>query len=539
MLKVICVVDKVDTALDRLGKSVIPYHDNLNYKVIDCHPKRPSPEQLEAIERECIDADIIEYQYFRTAEYLRNKYPWLKNKKSILVHNNPYSIEESDWNDYDMVIGNNQYIYTNLGSITTSRVEMVPLTVDTSFWKYNTDWKADQNSVMSVIMVANRIESKKGVLPVAEACKKLGLNLQLVGAISDAEYFRQVIETGVVKFHQQISDEALRDLYYKSTVHICNSVDGFESGTMPILESMLCGTPVITRSVGHVPDMYNGENMIINGNQPEDVDALADIIHKLIVDKKKMEEMRDKAWNTAKTRSNERRAYAYQKLYRDLLYPDQTPVSVVIPICSKPEIARKCLDAISQQTYKNIELIVADDSLGNTNRDLVYDFAKYVNFPVRYLKTTQFLADLDNPQGYKDYGLARARNIATIEATGEIMVYCDERQIAEPDAIEEFVKNAKPRYWLFGDKGSNKSSFVENFSCIYRNDVINFGLFSERGTEYGFQSQYCRAVARNQGIQTEFCKTAKATPMGKSSNRNQKRQEIINSKNKLFKMDLE
>lgn len=535
MFKVVAIVDKEGTAIDRLAKGLIPYFQNINYVVIDCHPKRPSPEQLYRIESECKDADIIDAQYFKTIESLRNIFPWLRDKKTILFHHNPYSIEDGEWNDYELVVANNRYIYERLGEITHAPVEYVPLTIDTDFWTYNTDWKADSGNMMNVLMVANRIEGKKGVLPVAEACKKLNLNLQLVGAISDAEYFQKVIDTGMVRFHEQISDEELKKLYYKSTVHICNSVDGFESGTLPLLEAMLCGTPVITRSVGHVPELYNGENMIINDHDNEDVDHIASLIYNLIVDKKKMEDMRDKAWNTAKSRSNERRATMIQKLYKQVAHPDTTPVSVVVPITDKPDIIRKCLDAISKQTYQNIELIVADDSISKDNEEIVRDFAQYVNFPVRYMRTVNYVADVGHPDGYKDYGLARARNTATIEALGDIMVYVDQRQIIEPDCIENFVKYTKPNYWLYGNKGVKKE-FVENLSCALRSDVLRIGGFNERINLYGGQSQELRTRMRMSGISQEYVESARATPAGKSSNRNQKRNDIIKMKNKLYKM---
>jgi len=252
-----------------------------------------------------------------------------------------------------------------------------------------------------------------------------------------------------------------------------------------------------------------------------------------------MEKMRDSGWNTAKARSFERRAYIYQKVYREVLYPDQTPGTVIIPVTNNSDTERKCLEAFSNQTYKNIELIVCDDSIDNKNYNMVKEFSQYVNIPVRYIRTAQLVVSVKEQSGAKDYGLARARNEGIIEATGEIIVFCDERQIPEPDAVAEFCKYVKPGYWVFGNKGGNKTAFVENFSCIYRRDIIKFGLFPERATKYGFLSQYCRAVARDQNLRTEYCKTAKASPLGKSSNRNKKRNEIIESKNKLFKLDLE
>jgi hypothetical protein len=374
-----------------------------------------------------------------------------------------------------------------------------------------------------VIMVANRIEGKKGILPVAIAAADAGLKFILVGAISDRDYFFDIMQTGNVEFHEQVSDEELRKLYYRSTIHVCNSVDGFESGTMPILEAMLCGVPVITRKIGHVPELNNGENMVINEADNEDVGHLTDLLSELASDRKRLEDIRQAGWNSAKVRSFERRAYQYQKLYRQVLFPNQTPVSIVVPVYDKPEIIRKTLNAIASQTYRNIEVVIADDNLSVDNRKTVNDFAQYVN---------QFNSD------DTDYGLARARNEATIEATGDIIIYCDQRMIMNTDAVEQFVGRIKPKYWLYGNKGAKKE-FIENFSCVYRKEVIIAGMFNERITRYGGMSQEIRSRIRKQGFQVEYVENAIASPAGKSSNKNRKRSDIIAMKNRLYKMELE
>jgi glycosyltransferase involved in cell wall biosynthesis len=546
MLKVICIVDKEGTALDRLAKGVAKYHDNIEYKVVAVHPKRPDAYQLANFERLAKDADVIDAQYYRTLYKLREIFPWLKDKKTILTHNNPYAIEEQEWNDVEINVGNNFGIEKRLGEITQTTVEYVPLCVDTDFWQFNPDWKFigktdhagkyhwnTEAQKPKVLMVANRIESKKGILEVAQACKELNLHFILVGAISDATYFSEVLRTGIIEFHEKISDEKLKEIYYKSTIHVCNSADNFESGTMPILEAMLCGVPVLTRNVGHVPDLNNGENMVVREGAKEDIEDIKSHLSEMINDKSRLQTIRDKAWQSAKSRSFERRAYMYQKLYRQAQYPDQAPVSIVVPVFDKPEIIRKCLNAIAEQTYKNIEVVVADDAnnlpeeAGN-NRVQVNEFRNYVNFPVRYITTYD-----------GDYGLARARNEATVESTGDIMVYCDQRMILEPNAVEEFVKNLPAdKCWLYGNKGGKKE-FVENLSCIRREEVINFGLFNERMTGYGGLSQETRVRYRRQGGRTEYVESAKANATGKSSNRNRKRDEIINMKNRLWKMGLE
>jgi glycosyltransferase involved in cell wall biosynthesis len=523
MLKVLTVVDKTGTALDRLAKGVAPYHTNLDYHVVAVHPKRPDASQLEAFENAARDADVIDWQYFRTAEMLRARYDWLASKPQILTHNNPYSITESDWNNYDAVVANNLSMQKALSTITNAPLSYIPLTVDADFWEFNQDWQPNNN----VIMVANRIESKKGILPVAIACADAGLHFILVGAVSDAEYMAAIMATGNVEFHEQITDDELKALYYKSTIHVCNSFDNFESGTMPILEAMLTGVPVLTREVGHVPDLYNGENMQLLKYEPENPNAIADELRQMIYDKKKLYDMRDRAWQSAKVRNFERRAYAYQKLYRQVLFPDQQSVSVIVPVYDKPEVIRQNLNAIASQTYQNIEIVVADDNFAEPNYDLIEDFAQYVNFPVRYLRTS-----LD---AVNDYGLARARNEAVIEATGEILVFADQRIVMDKDAVEVFVANLNRGKWLHGTKGAKKE-FVENFSCAYRADVIKAGMFNERINLYGGQSQEIRERIRAQGMMTEFVEGAKAKAVGKSSNRNRQRNNIIKMKNRLAKM---
>lgn len=514
MLKVVAVVDKVGTALDRLAKGVATYM-HLDYQVVDVHPKRPSAEQLDKFAKAAKNADLIDWQYYRTAEMLRSVTPWLGDKKHILTHNNPYSIHEADWNNYDMVVANNETMYEELGNITTSVLEYVPLTVDTEFWTYKREWEPNK----TVIMVANRIESKKGILPVAIACGDLGLKLILVGAVSDPEYMHAVMGTGSVEFHEQISDEELRKLYWGSTLHVCNSIDNYESGTLPIIEAMLCGVPVLTRKIGHVPDLFNGENMIVSDHDPEDVVKITQILKEAF--ESDLSGMRSKAWDTAKVRSHERRAYMYQKLYRKVMWPDQKSVSVVMPIYGEPN--EDTIKAVLKQDYQNLELIICNDD-PNINR-------------FRFDSSGQKLVHvIDEPSD--GYGLAKQRNLGIIEATGDIMVFCDQRMLMEPNAVSEFVENLQSKRWVYGNKGTKKE-FVENFSAIDRLELIKAGMFNERIDAYGGMSQEIRSRMKLQGFKLEYIDSAKATPQGSSKNKHTKRQEIIRMKNRLWKMGLQ
>jgi hypothetical protein len=198
-LKVVAVTDKVGSAIDRIARGMAKYHTNIDYVVCDVHPKRPDPEQLHRFEVEAANADIIDVQYFRTGALLLNRYPWLATKKRILTHHNPYSLEDGNWDDYDLVVGNNKDIYERLGKVTTAPIEYVGNTVETDFWTFNSEWQPSNR----VIMVSARIEAKKGLLPIAIACGDAGLHLDLVGSVSDPQYLYDVMQTGAVTFHEK------------------------------------------------------------------------------------------------------------------------------------------------------------------------------------------------------------------------------------------------------------------------------------------------------------------------------------------------
>lgn len=535
MLKVVSVVDKVGTAIDRLAQGMKPYHTNIDYVVCDVHPKRPSEEQLKRFEQEVAEADIVDFQYWKSALMLIERYPDLAFKNRILAHYNPYSTHEDSWSNFERLIACNKNIQKDLKDFTGREIDYLPLTVDATFWTFKREWQPNKN----VIMVANRIESKKGILPIAIACGDAGLRLKLVGSISDRNYFYDIMQTGAVDFYEQITDEELRDLYWQSTIHVCNSIDNFESGTLPVLEAMLCGVPVLTRNVGHVPDLESEDNLRVSNHDPEDNLAIQAELEQMLADPKQLQAQRERAWQTAKTRDHERRAYEYQKLYRSVL-SDAAPVSVVVPIYDHPEVIRACLNAVANQDYPNLELIVCDDAQPTYRQDaeghlfqddnsvVVREFAATVSFPVRYI----------NSALSRNYGLARARNQGIIASTGEIIVFCDQRQIMEPDCISELIKSLVPRTWVYGNKGRENPEFVENLSAIYRKEIIQAGMFSERITQYGGMTQEVRSRTRQQGIKHVYVGTAKATAMGKSGKTDQRRADIIKSKNTLFRMGL-
>lgn len=516
MLKIVSVIDQIGSDIDYLANGLSPYMDRFGYQVLDVHPKTPSSAQLQGFERYAKDADIIDFQHPHTAILLLNRYFWLADKKKILTNNIPDFLNECQYSMFDKVVSPNKIMHRRIpGSV------YIPFTVDTNFWTFNEKWKNNKN----LIMVSDEIKQEKGILEVAFACRNLGLNLVLIGSKSNESYLSEVLKTGCVTYRQHISKEELQQLYFQSALFVCNSDEKNEIGPISMLEAMVSGVPILSRSVGHVAEHNKKNNMRLLDSPLNDVASLTNAIKNLLSNEQELLNMRERAWQIASKLADERRAYNYQRLYRSL-FPG-TPVSVIVTIYEYQQTILNCLQAIASQDYLNKELIVCDDNPKSENESLIKEFARSVSFPVVYRNTSR---------EENDYGLARARNVGIIEASGDILVFCDQRISMHSNAISEFVKNLKPKKWLFGTKGIKKG-FVENFSCIYRNDLIRAGMFCERVDEYGGTTQEIFSRTHSQGFKHELIPTANSTFIVESLSLSRRRAEIIKMRNRVYRMN--
>ena len=519
-MKVIMCCDKIGSAIWRLAVGVQKYNPHIQIDVVAVHPKKPDFSQLNEFEKKAKQADIICMEYWKTYVMIREQYPELMNKPKMLAHYNPYNVYEEEWKEFDVLTVPNKAIQNMLRK--RSIMRYVPLTIDIEKFPFSREYIDSK----TVIMVSGRIEGKKGVLPVAQACKELGYKLLLVGSISKKDYFDQIMATGVVEFRQSVSDEELLKAYQESAIHVCNSIDEYESGTLPLLEAMSVGCPVLTRNVGHVPDISTGTNMIVRKGQPEDLEDLKTELKGLMDNLPRRKDMREEAWNSVKARDDVRRAREYEKIWYSML-SDKPLVSVIIPTFNRKETLAKVLESIFKQTYPALEIVVCDDGSTDGTREFVQSIQKRSLIPIKIVST----------ETTDEYNLAYAKNLGVVESIGEVLAFCDDRYAMDSEAIEKFISKLHSKKWLFGDKGTGKRNFVENFSCIYRQEFINGGMFNQTCKLYGFQSQELRERYKRQGLSFNFVE-AKAETLLSTKNKYKKRDEIRRAKNFLYKLGL-
>jgi len=526
-MKILIVTITPNCSVDRLAEMVRSHNEHLDIEVFPFHAKRHSKEDLLDFERRAKDADLIDFEYWRGADVLIKEFPWLKDKKKILTHHNPYDLDKIDPALFDKVIVKNKTQRSELpGSI------YIPHAVPFDWYKFNSDnYNVDGKAVL---MVAYRIESKKGIREVAQACKDLGYKFILAGKVSKPDYMKEVVAIGGdFEFYENPTDDELREYYWNATLHVCNSVDNFESGTMPILEAMAVGIPVLTREVGLVPDIATDENMYVRTGQPEDLENLKAALKDIIEDREGRLKMREKAWHTVKNYNDYRMAKKYAQLFNDVLFPARPLVSVITATRDRKDQVLNIIDALKTQTYSNIEFVVCDDNSMDGTEEAVKSKRGDVNFPIKYINTEKV-----------GYNLAMARNMGIVEADGKFLVFLDSRLTIQDDSIMKLVAGlCKGEYqirsekvWAFGEKGGNKKTFVENFSCVRRLLFIRGGMFLERINKYGGMSQEIRKRYGAQGFQFLYLEEAKAKEQIRAKGFASKRDDIVEMKNTLWKI---
>lgn len=201
-------------------------------------------------------------------------------------------------------------------------------------------------------------------------------------------------------------------------------------------------------------------------------------------------------------------------------------VSIILPTSNRYEVALENIQNILAQSHKSLEIIVCDDSdkeYFEKNSELFKQ--KLDKDRCKYVYCARF-----DVYGKKDYGLARSRNFGIIESEGEYLVFLDDRITpAEPNTISIFfnaLRSCKEKIWVFGDKGANKTSFVENFSAVKRSQIVVAGMFCERIDQYGGMTREIISRYANQGFKFKYVPEAKGKQVCSSRGWDKKPEQI-------------
>lgn len=541
-MKIVSIADKTGSAIDRLCKMNIARLPHITFDHFCVHPKRPDPAVVDAVRRSIRNADLIDFGYWKSAVLLRRLIPEIEKIPMILTHNNEHNINDDKRNHWEWqemawpkIIVKNKWQLHQLEA-REYKPHLIRHAFEAACYSF-----VPQLTQERVVGYVGQIKKVKGVRELKAACDKLGYRLIVVGGASEAAYWDELKKDNV-EFLNNIPDEELGAIYHRMRVFVCNSDDGTESGTLPVLEAMASGIPVVSRLVGHVRDFAkDGSNIIVNNAHYTDVDVLAAKIKQVMEDDALANAIREEAWRTSRQYHPDIHAREYEKVYYQVLYPNEPSVSVIMPTCNRAQVLAENLAALAGQSYRAFEVVVCDDGSSDNTRAVVEEARREYGYAIRYIQTGNFA------QGdAKPYGLAKARNMGVIDAIGKIVVLCDDRQRMHSGAIEAFVRQlekvAKERgntkVWAWGSKGAYKG-FVENFSATYRQELINGGMFNERMDEYGGMTQEISNRFTRQGFALTWTPTAVAEALMSTHSKSNHREAIVRSKIKLYKLGMQ
>lgn len=117
----------------------------------------------------------------------------------------------------------------------------------------------------------------------------------------------------------------------------------------------------------------------------------------------------------------------------------QKNISVVISTYNSPEWLKKVIWGYNTQTYRNFEMVIADDGSRQETIDLIEEMKKEVFYPIIHV-------------WHEDNGFQKSQilNKAILACTSDYIMMSDGDCIPRPDFVEQHIKFREEGYFLSG-----------------------------------------------------------------------------------------
>jgi len=136
--------------------------------------------------------------------------------------------------------------------------------------------------------------------------------------------------------------------------------------------------------------------------------------------------------------------------------------SIIVPVYNRPEEVRELLESLTQQTYKNFEVIIVEDGSSHKCEDIVASFADRLEVHYYFKK--------NGGQGF-------ARNYGYERATGDYFIVFDSDCLI-PEKYLEIVNNRLSENYLDAYGGPDKAA--TSFTKIQK--AISYAMTSPMST---------------------------------------------------------
>jgi len=225
-----------------------------------------------------------------------------------------------------------------------------------------------------------------------------------------------------------------------------------ETFCLSALEAMAAGLPIVTSNRGALSELViNEKTGILIDEDPytkEYQDKFISETLKLLKDENLWQKYSSFAIAKAKNYSWSKIALEWDKFLKDLLSETvstkslETPlkssfptpkVSIITPVYNRAKNIFHVLNALTEQTFKEFEIVISDDGSTDNTKEVVDSFRNKLNIRYSYIGEN------------KGFRAARARNKGLEKARGQIIIFLDSDVIVSPEYIEHHV-NAHKKY---------------------------------------------------------------------------------------------
>jgi glycosyltransferase involved in cell wall biosynthesis len=152
-------------------------------------------------------------------------------------------------------------------------------------------------------------------------------------------------------------------------------------------------------------------------------------------------------------------------------------ISIIISTYNSPKWLEKVLWGYSIQTYKNYDIIIADDGSKNSTKELIDSFRKEYPYPIIHI--------WHEDKGYRRQELL---NKSILECTGDYIIMTDGDCIPRRDLVEVHAKHAQKGRFLSGGycKLSEKTSKIISKDDILKGLCFNVKWLKSKDKKIGF-----------------------------------------------------
>lgn len=166
-------------------------------------------------------------------------------------------------------------------------------------------------------------------------------------------------------------------------------------------------------------------------------------------------------------------------------------ISIIISTYNSPEWLTKVMWGYNTQTYRNFEMVIADDGSREETRERVAALAKEVFYPVIHV-------------WHEDNGFQKSQilNKAILACTTEYIMMSDGDCIPRPDFVEQHMKFREEGFFLSGGyhKLPMDLSLLINKQDIYSGRCFDLNWLRKHGMRASFKNNKVDAYGLKSGL---------------------------------------